>query len=196
MACEASKVSGSTPTMDRDVLLSGFRIAHDHDARGDVRSAVVLVVGRQRQDLRNVHRRAMHDLLGLRGFHLLPRHWIGRRLLEMRQHFAGLDAHRLGHPAAVGNEAGHHRDRMTAGLRKQGGALAVEPLGVGRELELQTDLRLQHGQAAAGGEMVEPVPQAADRLRRVGLVDWHLVLGHGMKMYHPCATRDTDRNNA
>jgi hypothetical protein len=99
-----------------------------------------------------------------------------------RQHVGGLHAHRLGHPAAVGNESRHHRDGVAAGLRKQRGALAVEPLGIGRQLELQADLRLQHGEPAAGGEMVEPVPQAADRLRRIGPVGWHLVLGHGMKV--------------
>src|SRR4029079_17558182 len=82
--------------------------------------------------------------------------------------------------------------RMAAGLRKYRGALAVEPLGMGRQLELQPDIRRQHGQAAAGGEVVEPVAEAADRLRRIGSQRWRLVLGHGMKMYHPWLRRNTD----
>ena len=40
---------GELAAMDRDVLLSGLRIAHDHQAGADVGPAVVLVVGRQRQ---------------------------------------------------------------------------------------------------------------------------------------------------
>ena len=109
---------GELAAVDRDVLLSGLRIAHDHDAGRDVRPAVVLVVGRQRQKFRKIERRAVNDLLRRRRFHLLPRRRMGRRVLEARQHLGGLDAHRLGHPAAVGDEARHHRDRMAAGLRE------------------------------------------------------------------------------
>ena len=102
----------------------------------------------------------MHHLLRRRRFHLLPRHRIERRLLEARQHLGGLHAHRLGHPAAIGDEPGHHRDRMPAGLREHRRALAVEPLGIGRELEPQADVGLDHREPVARGQMVEPVPQA------------------------------------
>jgi hypothetical protein len=40
--------AGELAAVDRDVLLSGFRIANDHQARGDVGTAVMLVVRGQR----------------------------------------------------------------------------------------------------------------------------------------------------
>ena len=63
---------GELAAVDRDVLLSGLRIAHDHQAGADVRPAVVLVVGRQRQLAHQIDL-AMHHLLRRRGRHLLPR---------------------------------------------------------------------------------------------------------------------------
>src|SRR3954471_12756900 len=183
---------GQLAAVNRDVLFPGARIAHDHDAGGNIGTAVVLVVGRQRQNFREIERRAMHGLLGGRRLDLLPRRRIGCRVLKARQHVGGLHSHCLGHPAAVGNEARHHRNGMAAGLREQGGTLAVEPLGIGRQPELESRFRLQPGQPAAGGEMVEPLAQAANGLRRIGSVRRHLVLGHGMKMYHSWRTRNTD----
>ena len=169
----------------------------------DVGAAVVLVVGRQRQQLREVDL-AMDHLLRRRGAHLAPGKRIERGLLEPRQHLARLDAHRLGHPAAVGDEPGDHRDRMPAGTRKQGGAPAVEALGDGRQLETKPDLGPDHRQPVARRQMVEPVPQAADRLRRVvamgrsrrrfaaGSSCWAIaVLGRSSKVYHRGGARPT-----
>ena len=87
-------------TVDRDVLLPGPRIARDQQARGDVRPAVVLVVRRHRQLLEQVDF-AMHHLLHGRVADLAPRQRIGRGVLEPGEQVSRLDAHRLGHPAAV-----------------------------------------------------------------------------------------------
>ena len=57
--------------------------------------------------------------------------------------------------------------RVPAGPRKQRRAQAVEPFGVGRELEPQVDIGLDDGEPLARRQMVEPVAQRADRLRRI-----------------------------
>src|SRR5207253_2609583 len=73
----------------------------------------------------------------------------------------------LGHPATVGNQPGDDRNRMSAGTWKYGGAQSVETLGDGRQVEAQANARLDHHQPIARREMIEPVPQRTDRLRRV-----------------------------
>ncbi len=156
--------------VDRDVLLSRARIAGDHQPGGDIGAAVVLVVDGKRQQAREVHVMigvTMDHLLRRRRRGLPPRDRIERGVLEARQDLARLDAHRLGHPAAVGYETGDDRNRMPARTRKQRCAQPVETLGDGRELEAKPDAGLDDRQPVTRREMVEPVPQRADRLRRV-----------------------------
>jgi hypothetical protein len=50
---------------------------------------------------------------------------------------------------------------------------------MGRQFELEPDIGLEHRKPIPGGEMVKPIPQASDRLRRIGSVRWRLVPGHG-----------------
>ena len=63
-----------------------LRIAHDHQAGGDVGAAVVLVMGRQRQQRGEIDPRAMHDLLRRRASRPPPRQRIARGILEAREH--------------------------------------------------------------------------------------------------------------
>ena len=64
-----------------------FGIARDQQAGRDVGAAVVLVVRRHRQQLRQIDL-AMHHLLRRRGRDLAPRQRIERGVLEARQHVA------------------------------------------------------------------------------------------------------------
>ncbi len=86
--------------VDGDVLLAGLRIARDQQARADVRAAVVLVVRRHRQLLEQIDLPMDHLMHG-RFADLAPRQRIGRSVLEPGEQILRLDAHRLGHPAAV-----------------------------------------------------------------------------------------------
>src|SRR5262249_49101241 len=133
---------------------------------------------------------------------LPPWDGITRGLLKAGEDLVRLDPHGLGHPAAVRNQPGDDRDRMSAGTRKQGGAQPIETLGDGCEVEAQANARLDHHQSIARREMIEPVPQRADRLRRViavgarrlevpGWLERCANLGHthldanaGAEMYH------------
>ena len=132
----------------------------------DVGAAVVLVVRRQRQLAAEIDL-AMHDLLRRRVRDFLPGQRIERGVLEARQHLARLDAHRVGDPLPVGDEPGDHRHRVSVRTRKQRRLHAVEPLGDGGKLELQRDVRPDHGEPVARRQMIEPVAQGRDRARRV-----------------------------
>ena len=118
----------------------------------------MLVVGGERKQPLEVHV-AMDDLVRRRRGRLPPRDRITRGLLKAGEDLARLDPHGLGHPAAVGNEPGDDRDRMSARTRKQGGAQPIETLGDGCEVEAQANARLDHHQPIARREMIEPVPQ-------------------------------------
>src|SRR5262249_48346624 len=134
--------------MDGDVLLSRARVACDHQPGRDVRAAVVLVVGGERKQPLEIHL-AMDDLVRRRRSRLAPGNRITRGLLKASENLARLDPHGLGHPAAVGNQPGDDRDRMSARPRKQGGAQPIETLGDGCELEAQANARLDHHQPLA-----------------------------------------------
>ena len=156
--------AGELAAMDRDVLLSGLWVAHDHDAGRDIGAAVVLVVGRQRQDFGEIELTVsvpVHHLLRRRGCHLLPRNRMERRVLETLQHLGELDAHRLGDPAPVRHDSGNHRDGVAIRPREQRGALTVEPLGVGCDLEFQPDVWLDNCKAVARAKMVQPFAQGS-----------------------------------
>ena len=144
--------------VNRDVLGSSARIAGDYQAGGDVRAAVVLVMGGKRQQPREVHV-PMHDLVHRRRGGLPPRNRMQRRVAKAREHLARLHAHGVSHPGAVGNEAGHDGDRVSARTRKQRSPHSIEPLGNGRQLETQADTRPEDHEPIARREMVEPIPQ-------------------------------------
>src|SRR5262249_32144265 len=152
--------------VDGDVLLSRAWIAGDHQPGRDVRAAVVLVVGGERKQPLEIYA-AMDDLLRRRRSRLAPGDRIPRGLLKASENLARLDPHGLGHPAAAGNQPGDAGARMSAGPRKQGGAQPIETLGDGCEPEAQANARLDPHHPLARREMIEPVPQRADRLRRV-----------------------------
>ena len=97
--------------VDGDVLRAGLRVARDQQAGRDVGPAVELVVHRDRQQPRQIDL-AMHHLLRGRARDLAPGQGIERGLLEGREQAVVGDAHRLGHPAAVGGQPGDHRNRM------------------------------------------------------------------------------------
>ena len=88
--------------MDGDVLLSAAWIAGDHHAGGKIWAAVVLVVHRQREQLRKVDI-PMHNFLGRRGGDFVPGKRMQRRLLVARKHCRVFHSHGLRYPAAVGN---------------------------------------------------------------------------------------------
>ena len=56
---------------------------------------------------------------------------------------------------------------MARRLRKQRRTLAVEAFGIGRNLVLEIGVRLDYRKALARGQMIEPIAQGADRLRRI-----------------------------
>ena len=152
--------------MDRDVLLARARIAGDHQAGRDIGAAVVLVVSWQWKQMLEIDL-TMDDLLRRRRCRLPPRDRIERSLLKARQHLSRLDCHCLGHPVAIGDEAGDHGDRVPPRTRKQRCARPVETLGDGRQLEAKSGAGLDHQQAIARRQMIEPVAERPDRLRRV-----------------------------
>ena len=152
--------------VDGDVLSPRPRIAGDHQAGGNIRPAVVLVVSRKRKLLREIHV-AMHHLVHRRRHRLAPWDGLKRRIAKAGENLAGFHSHRLSHPPPVGNESGGDRDRMPARVRKQRRPHAVEPLGDGGELEAQADAGREHHQPVACREVIEPLPQRADRLRGI-----------------------------
>ena len=160
--------------VNRDVLGSSARIAGDHQAGADVRAAVVLVVGGKRQQPREVHI-TMHDLMHRRRGRLPPRDRMQCSVAKAREHLARFHAHRVSHPGAVGNEAGHDGNRVSARMRKQRSPHSIEPLGNGRQLETQADTRRENHEPLARREMVEPITQRADWLRSiVAICAWSL----------------------
>ena len=142
--------------VDGDVLLSRMRVAGDHQAGRDVRPAVMLVVGGERKQPREIDLTMDHRLCRRRR-NFLPRQRIERRVLIAGKDFTRLHAHRFGHPAAIGDEPGNNRDRVPARAREQGGAQPIEALGERGELEAQIDIGLDDRQPVARRQMIEPL---------------------------------------
>ena len=153
--------------VDRDVLLAGARIARDHQAGGDVGAAVVLVVGRKRQQPREIDL-AMHDLLRRRRCRFPPRQRIERRVLEAREHLA--PARR---PSPQPSSRGRRRGRRPPGsdVRPGRGNSVARCPSSRLAMAASSNRRPTPGssttQPLARRQMVEPIPQRADRLRRV-----------------------------
>ena len=137
----------------------------------DIGAAVVLVVRRERQEPGRDRPRdgpppAPAPMpISRQGSGLSAASW--KRASTSRR----LDAHRLGHPAAVGDEPGDHRHRMSARTREQRRTAAVQPLGDGGKLEPQPDAGLEHEPAARAPPDGRATPatcgSAAARCRRV-----------------------------
>ena len=95
-------------------------------------------------------------------------HRIERGVLEAREHLG-----RCSTPIASAIQPRSETRPETTGIAcppgrgNKRGAPSVESLGDGGELEAQADAGTDHGQPVARREMIEPVAQRADRLRRV-----------------------------
>ena len=113
--------------MDRDVLLAGARVARDHQAGRDVGPAVVLVMGRERQEALEIERADARPPARAR---IPPRTESDASAASWkRASIRRADAHRLRHPAAVGDEPGDDRDRDGRRAREQRCPLAVKSFG-------------------------------------------------------------------
>ena len=152
-------------TVDRDVLNAGPRVARNHQPRRDIGPGVERIVLRDRKRGGEVGV-AVDAFLARAVGHLPP----GKRLLgcgaETVEHRAGLDAHRLGNPAPVRNEARDHRYLVAASVeaerrRKEHGLARVPPLGERGEGEVQRDARPGDGEPVRGLQPVEPGTEGA-----------------------------------
>ncbi len=188
--------SSSTPSrsrpahlaaMDRDVLHAGLRIARDHQAGGDVGAAVVLVVGRQRQQRAEIDV-AMHDLLHRRRRHLLPRQRIERAASWKRASTSpGSTPIASAIQARLRDEAGDDRHLVAVRARETSVARAPSSrLAIAASSKRSADLVADHREPVARRQMIEPVAQGPDRRRRIapegfGRRNFHsrLNLGHG-----------------
>ncbi len=163
--------------MNRHVLHAGFRIARDQQRSGDIGTAVVLVVLGDRQLPQQIDI-AMDHLLHRRCVDLDPRQWPPHRGLKTRQQFAGRSADRLGHPVAICEQIGDHRDGMAIRRGKHNGTLPLQCLRHRRQVVGQGDARLRDGKPVGGGQM----PQPAAQIRRsvCGFGGWYGLVVHGL----------------
>ena len=90
--------------MDRDVLGAGPGVASDHQAGGDIRPAVVLVVGGKRKLPREIDV-AMHHLVHRRRRRLAPWDRLKGGVAKAGENLARFHPHGISHPRPVGNES-------------------------------------------------------------------------------------------
>ncbi len=145
--------------MDGYVLHPGTRVAGDQQTSGDVGATVVFVVRRDRQLGQQIDV-AVHHLLARRVVGQRPGQRLQAGVLEAGKHLAGLDAHRLGHPLPIREQAGDHRDVMPAGLQEQRSTLTVQAVGDRRDTKAQIGTRTDDAQSLGLLQMVQPAAQA------------------------------------
>ena len=79
-------------------------VTGDHQAGGDVRPAVVLVMGGKRKLPHEIHV-AMYDLVHRRRHRLAPWDRLKGRVAKAGENFARFHPHGISHPRPVGNES-------------------------------------------------------------------------------------------